>query len=128
MCVFNFITDTMLSVEATPLKNLPGTSGNVDDQSTQSRRESITTHSVSQSGHAAECEHVDPDGSEISNEASLLKPSTSSSNQYPKCCDKGRTSKYQQHSSCVRNTQAVDSPNSSAVEDGSLCLSSPKQK
>jgi len=66
----------MLSVEATPLDTLPGTSGNVD--------------------------------------------------KFQKCCDKGRTSKCQPNSSCVRTSPAVDSPNSSEVEDGPSCFSSRK--
>jgi hypothetical protein len=118
----------MLSVEATPLENLPGTSGNVGNESVQSGQESVNAQNVSQSGRTAECERVDRDGSEISHETSLLKPSTCHSNQSQKCCDKSRTSKYQQHSSCVRTSPAVDSPNSSAIEDGASCFSSPKRK
>ena len=123
-----YVTDSMLSVEATPLENLPGTSGNVDNQNIQSGGECVNIQSVSQSSHTAECEHVDPVGSVISHEASPLKPSIYPSNQCQKCCDKGRTSKCQQHSSCVRTSPAVDSPNSSAVEDGPSCFSSPKRK
>jgi len=122
------VTDSMLSVEATPLENLPGTSGNVDNQNIQSEGESVNIQNVSQSGHTVECEHVDPVGSVISPEASLLKSSIYPSNQCQKCCDKDRTSKYQQHSSCVGTSPAVDSPNSSAVEDGPSCFSSPKRK
>lgn len=122
--LIQFVADSMLSVEATPLENLPGTSGSVDNQSMQSGQESVNT----QSGHTAECEHVDSDGSEISREASLLKPSTRLSNQCQKCCDKDRTSKCQQHSPCVRTSPAVDSPNNSAIEDDTSCFSSPKRK
>jgi len=118
------VTDNVLSVEATPLENLPGTSGNVDNQNVQSGGECENI----QSGHTAECEHVDPVGLVISHDASPLKPSIYPSNQCQKCCDKGRTSNYQQHSSCVRTSPAVDSPNNSAVEDGPSCFSSPKRK
>jgi len=118
----------MLSVEATPLENLPGTSGNVDNQNIRSGRESVNIQNVSQSGHTAECEDDDPVGSVISHEASVLKPSIYPSNQFQKCCDKGRTSKCQPHSSFVRTSPAVESPNNSAVEDGPSCFSSPKRK
>jgi hypothetical protein len=100
----------------------------VDNQNIQSGGESVNIQDVSQSGHTAECEHVDPVGSVTSHEASVLKSSMYPSNQCQKCCDKGRTSKYQQHSSCVRTSPAIDSPNSSAVEDGPSCCSSPKRK
>jgi len=122
------VTDSILSVEATPLENLPGTSGNVDNQIIQSGGESVNIQNVSHGGQTAECEHVDPVDSVISHEASVLKPSIYPSNQCQKCCDKGRTSKCQQHSSFVRTSPAVDSPNSSAVEDGPSCFSSPKRK
>ena len=121
------VTDNVLSVEATPLENLPGTSGNMGNKSMHIGEESVNIQNVSQSGHTAGCEHIDHVGSVISHEASLLKPSIYPNNQCQKCCDKGRTSKYQQHS-CVRTSPAVDSPNSSAIEDGPSCFSSPKRK
>jgi len=65
----------MLSVEATPLDNLPGTSGNVDNHNMQSGGETVNIQNVSQSGHTAEYEHVDPVDSVFSHDASVLKPS-----------------------------------------------------
>lgn len=127
---FYFVAVSMSQVEATPLENLPGISGIMDNRGIQTAQESGNTRTVSSSGQAADCEHIDRDDScsRTSHEASPSKPSTSSSSQCKKCCDKGRTSKYQQQSPCMRTSFAVESQNSSPVEDGPSCFSSPKRK
>jgi hypothetical protein len=111
----------MLSVEATPLENLPGISGIVDNQSVLTEKEGRKTQNMSASGHTAVCEHSDHD---CCSGTSPLKP-----NQCKKCCDNSRTLKHQQHSPSTKTNPALDSSkNSSLIEDGSACFSSPKQK
>jgi hypothetical protein len=116
----------MLSVEATPLENLPGISGIVNNQNVHTAKESRKTQNISVNGHTAECEHIDHD--EFCSGTSPLKPSTSSFNQCRKCCDKSRTSKHQQHSPSIKTSPAVSSQNNSLIEAGSPCFSSPKRK
>lgn len=125
-----FVADSVSPLEATPLENLPGISGITDNQSTQTTQENRNAQNVSESGQTAECEHISCDDScsRTPHEASPSKPSTSSANQCKKCCEKCRTSKYQQLSPCTRTSPAVSSHNSSPVEDGSSCFSSPKQR
>jgi hypothetical protein len=116
----------MLSVEATPLENLPGISGIVDNQSVLTEKDSRKTQNISANGRAAVCEHIDHD--DLCSGTSPLKPSTGFSNQCKKCCDESRTSKHQQHLPSIRTSPAVGSKSNSLIEDGSACFSSPKQK
>lgn len=120
----------MSQVEATPLENLPGFSGVFDTRCLQTAQMSGNIRTVSSSGQAAKCVRIDRDDccSGTSHEASPSKPSTSSSSQCKKFSDNGRTSKYQQLSPCMRNSSAAESQNSSPVEDGPSCFSSPKRK
>jgi hypothetical protein len=113
----------MLSVEATPLENLPGISGIVDNQSVLTEKECRKTQSTSANGHTAVCEHIDHD---FCSGTSPLKPSTGFSNQSKKC-DNSRTLKNQQHSPSTKTSPAVGSKNNSLIEDGPACFSSPKQ-
>jgi hypothetical protein len=114
----------VLSVEATPLEDLPGISGIVDNQSVLKEKESRGTQNICPNGHTAECEHIDHD---FCSGTSPLKSSTGFSNQCKKC-DNNRTLKHQQHSPSVKTSLAVGSKNSTLIEDGSACFSSPKQK
>lgn len=120
----------MAQVEVTPLENLPGISGIVNNQSVETAQESGNSQTISSSGQTTDCRHIDRDDScsGTSHEAIPSKPSTCSSSQCKKCCDKGRTSECQQHSPFARTTSAVESQNSSPVEDGPSCFSSPKRK
>jgi hypothetical protein len=114
----------MLSVEATPLENLPGISEITDNQSVVTRKECRTTENISPSDHSAVCEHIDHD---LCSGTSPMKSSTGFSNQCKKC-DKSRTPKHQQHSPSMRTSPAIGSQNSSLLEDESPGFSSPKQK
>jgi hypothetical protein len=114
----------MLSVEATPLENLPGISENVDNQSVLTEKESKKTQSVTADSHTAVCEHTDHS---LCSETNPLKSSTRFSNQCKKC-DKSRTPQHQQHSPSMRTSPAIGSQISSLIEDGSPGFSSPKQK
>jgi hypothetical protein len=120
----------MSQVEATPLQNLPGISGIMDNRGIETAQESRNTQIVLASGQAADCEHSDHDDccSGTSHEANPAKPATGSSSQCKRCCGKGRTSKCQQQSPCVRTSSAGERQNSSPVEDGPSSFSSPKRK
>jgi hypothetical protein len=114
----------MLSVEATPLENLPGISGIMDNQSVLTEKESRKTQNISANGHATVCEYMDHD---FCPGTSPLKPTSGFSNQCKKF-DKRRTLKHQQHTPSLKTNSAVGSKPSSLTEDGPACISSPKEK
>ncbi|XP_023715408.1 uncharacterized protein LOC111868708 isoform X3 [Cryptotermes secundus] len=119
------VSSSVLSVEATPLENLPGISALVDNQSVLTEKESRKTQTISLNGHTAVCEHIDHD---FCLGTSPLKPTTGFSKQYKKCCDNRRTLKHQHHSPSTKTSPAVGGKNNSQIEDGSACFSTPKQK
>ncbi|KAJ4444188.1 hypothetical protein ANN_05978, partial [Periplaneta americana] len=130
-CFFD-IAGSMLLVEATPLESLPGMSGTLDTQSTQTVQENGNSEDCErekrssnddQTAESDLCEHPDAP----CENASKVCPCSSS--QCKKCSDRDRTSKYQNTSySRTNSSSTVDVHNSSLCEDGPIFTSSPKRK
>ncbi|XP_069685449.1 serine-rich adhesin for platelets-like isoform X2 [Periplaneta americana] len=125
-------SSSMLLVEATPLESLPGMSGTLDTQSTQTVQENGNSEDCErekrssnddQTAESDLCEHPDAP----CENASKVCPCSSS--QCKKCSDRDRTSKYQNTSySRTNSSSTVDVHNSSLCEDGPIFTSSPKRK